>query len=297
MQRRLSRRRPLVRRRGLRDRRLLVPNYRQPLADGPTRRSTAVVEAGIAGTAPVVGHPLSSFMLSGTEFSASTLALWWTGHAYVLPVCTLIGIALLVRRKAASPWAYAALPVAVIAIAFLIRAPLGLAATSADYGQFNARVSWYTWPLHSMLAAFGRVSVQAAWIGSVGVPGVIAVVLALMPWIGKRASSAVLRSATLFTAAAFAVVGALFGGPAAALTGNRDPAAQPIALQEKAKATDPKTDRDGGSGSSELQPRRLRGLSWHGRAKGSWRAQPDPRVLAPRRPGLVPRADQKSPIG
>ena len=200
---------------------------------------TAVVESGIAGGMPGLGHKVQSLMLSGPGFTGSTLTLWWTAHAYILPFCAIIATWLLVRRAGLPVWIYAVVPGLVILSALIVHAPLGVAATSVDYGQYNARVSWYTWPLHSMLGAFGRLSPRLAWVGSIAIPSLIALGLVLLPWIGKRVTPTVVRGFTLLTAAAFLTVGAFVGGPVAPLSGNRDPAVLAVARNAKPKSTDP----------------------------------------------------------
>ena len=199
---------------------------------------TAVVEAGIAGGAPVLGRSLSQFMLSGSTFSDSTLALWWSAHAYILPICAVIATLLILRRKTAAIWAYIAAPLAVVVVSLLLHAPLGAAATNLDFGQYNAQVSWYMWPLHAMLSAFGRLSYRLSWVGPIGVPSVITLGLLLLPWLGKRLTPTAVRGVALFAAAAFVVLGAVFGGPVASLTGNRDPAAVTIVSSVRPKSTD-----------------------------------------------------------
>ncbi|MHB8636032.1 MAG: c-type cytochrome [Fimbriimonadaceae bacterium] len=201
---------------------------------------TAVVEAGIAGRAPLLGHAVSLFMLRGNSVSDSTLGLWWAAHAYILPACVLIATSMLVRRKAARLWVFAVAPIAVLIVAILVHAPLGSAATPLDFDQYNARVSWYTWPLHAMLGAFGRVSANLAWVGSIGIPTLITLGLVFLPWIGKRAPIKLIRGLVLLTTASFLLVGGIFGGPVAALTGNRDPAVQVVASGSRVKSTDPK---------------------------------------------------------
>lgn len=200
---------------------------------------TAVVEAGISGSAPVVGPDVSNLMLSGSKFSGNTLHLWWTGHAYLLPIAIIIAALLLWRPKLAPAWAFGLAAVPAIIAGAAIKAPLGSAATPADYGEFNARVSWYTWPLHSMLGAFSHFSPKLAWVGSIGVPTVLFAGLVALPWIGPKVTPIALRGLTLLVGTMFFVVGFMFGGPIASLTGNRDPAEAGAALQKKAKSTDP----------------------------------------------------------
>ena len=200
---------------------------------------TAVVESGIARGAPLLGRPMHDFMLSGPSFSGSTLALWWMGHAYILPVCVIVATLLLVRRNGLPAWGYVAVPGLVVVVALMIHAPLGAAATSFDYGKYNAHVSWYTWPLHSMLGAFGRVSHSVGWIGSTAVPSLITVGLVLLPWLGERVTPTVVRGLAVFTAVAFLTAGAFYGGQVASLTGNRDPATQSLLTHVRPKSTDP----------------------------------------------------------
>jgi mono/diheme cytochrome c family protein len=202
---------------------------------------TAVVESGITGGIPAIGHTARGLMLGGPSFSESTLALWWAGHAYVLPIVSLVAAWMLFRRRKAPLSAYAIAPIAVLGLALLVAAPLGARATDADFGQFNASVSWYTWPLHSMMVAFGHLSPNFAWIGSVAIPSLIFLALLLMPWIGQKVPNKIIRGTALLIALAFAAVGDIDGGPVASLTGNRDPAVGTASGGAATKATDPKT--------------------------------------------------------
>jgi mono/diheme cytochrome c family protein len=71
-------------------------------------------------------------------------------------------------------------------------------------------------------------------------PSLIALGLVLLPWAGKRVSLAVVRGLTGLTIAAFLLVGGLFGGPVAALTGNRDPAIEAVGSGSTTRSTNPK---------------------------------------------------------
>ena len=60
-----------------------------------------------------------------------------------------------------------AVPTAVaVALAQLVASPTGAAATATDFSSYEAKVSWYTWPMHGLLKAFESLSPSLGWIGS-----------------------------------------------------------------------------------------------------------------------------------
>src|SRR5579872_1526515 len=101
-------------------------------------------------------------MLGGHAFGPATLTQWWGAHIYVLPVLAVIAALVLWPRKAGGILVFASAPVVLALISLAVQAPLGQAATAADFGQYNARVSWYTWPLHAMMVAFSHLSASLA---------------------------------------------------------------------------------------------------------------------------------------
>ncbi len=93
---------------------------------------------------------------------------------------------MLFSRRGSSLYSYLTAPILVVILAVVAHAPLGDAATGADFGQYGAHVSWYTWPLHSMMGAFEKISPNLGWIGSVGVPTLCAVGLLLLSGSARR---------------------------------------------------------------------------------------------------------------
>jgi mono/diheme cytochrome c family protein len=119
------------------------------------------------------------------------------------------------------------IPVAVTGLAaFMGQAPLGRAATGVDFASYDARVSWYTWPMHASLNLFSKISPTLGWIGSGVVPGILMAVLVLAPWLARRSSERVVTRVLLGFGVYFLVaIVTVGGGGVAPLTGNRDPVA------------------------------------------------------------------------
>jgi mono/diheme cytochrome c family protein len=201
---------------------------------------TAVVESGIGGAAPGIGSTARGIMLAGTRFDAETLARWWMGHSWILPV-VLVTCSFFVLRgfRPKSAWLITSVAL-VLLLGKLVPAPLGLIATKTDYDQYNATVSWYTWPFHGLMNAFAQLSSSAGWVGSVAVPTLLFLILLLLPWIGQRVSVTAVRSATASILVVGLGISALFGGRVAALTGNRDPALATVKKVSGTPSTDPR---------------------------------------------------------
>jgi len=196
---------------------------------------TAGIEASIAARTPVVGATMAKVMLGGDAFNDGTAPLWYTIHHYVLPVLAVVAVILLagwLRRKdgVRGDWLRGLVPVAVVAIlGIAVPSPLGSAATAADYTSFDARVSWYFWPLHgAMRAANGAIS-GGDWIGSVLLPGLFALFLAALFFAGKRIPEKAARGGLAVFAAVLLALGIFEGGSFAPLTGTRDPATTAVA--------------------------------------------------------------------
>ncbi len=195
---------------------------------------TAVVEAGIAGQTPLAGKISSQIMLGGDSFSGSTLARWYLAHSELLPLAisvVLIWAALSQRKrlKYVTPW-LAALPVAAsILLAAVVAAPLGKGATPEDFESYNAIVSWYTWPLHGALTAFGNLG--ASWIGTALLPGLFVGFLATLPLTTKWLKPGPCKTIHGLFLGGFFACGVFFGGSFAPLTGNRDPKVGPVTGQ------------------------------------------------------------------
>lgn len=186
---------------------------------------TAVVEAGVARATPVVGGAVAQAMLAGPQFNDGTIARWYAVHLG-LTLLALIALGLFwtgIRgERTGRPWAW--LPVGLVGLlAFTIPAPLGTRAGLADYGAFDAQVSWYTWPLHGAFNFFSSLGPGLGWIGSALLPGLFAALLLAAPWLARRVSA---RSIQL-TVGGFLILamfaGVFYGGRFAPLIGDRDP--------------------------------------------------------------------------
>jgi mono/diheme cytochrome c family protein len=200
---------------------------------------TVVVESGVARGMPIAGPLTSKVMLGGDQFNDSTLGLWHMAHIGAL----LLGLAAFFLfwkaskgERSAGPMTWAPLFLSVV-LAFSIAAPLGKAATSADYNSYDAQVSWYTVPMHGSLNAFLRLSPSLGWIGSGAIPTLLVLLVFAAPLLSRRLSFRVIQGVFGALVLYFAVVTLAFGGGFAALTGNRDPvvAVAPLATTATAK--------------------------------------------------------------
>jgi len=185
---------------------------------------TAAVEGAIANRIPVMGAMASKTMLGGTELSDKTLPLWYDAHriglAIVLVVALIIGLQL--PKQKVPTWTVALSALAALALAVLLAAPFGTAATPDDYGRFDAKPSWYTAPMHGLLVWGDRLMTGGGWIGAALVPGLIGAAMVGLGFL-KKPKPAVARGLL----AGFALLGLLAtitsGGEVASLTGTRDP--------------------------------------------------------------------------
>ena len=201
---------------------------------------TVVVEAGISSGLPLLGKTVRTQTLAGDVFSQETLNRWWHLHEVVVPIL-LLGAVLallsldLTRFKKTFPWS-AVIPFLLLSVvAISVRAPRGAMATEADYGSFSATVSWYTWPLHGLMIAFGNLNPSLAWVGAMAVPGALVVLLLALPFVGRKLTPFSLNIAMGVIALAVFSTALKFGGPIAALTGDRDPKeAAPVATKPAA---------------------------------------------------------------
>ncbi len=187
---------------------------------------TAVVEAGISHSAPFAGGWVAKMMLGGDGFSARTLTIWAAAHFYIfglVAVAAAILLAISLRRVNLSPSRAlpAVLVLGALILAGAVSAPLGQPASLSDFNSFDARVSWYTWPLHGMLNMFNRVG--AGWIGAILIPTLFIGLLVLSTLVRKKQMEAGASWTIFLFGALFLVAGVAFGGQFAPLTGNRDP--------------------------------------------------------------------------
>ncbi len=194
---------------------------------------TASIEAGIAARVPVVGSTVSHIILGGNEAGPQTVPHWYFAHLG-LTLLAIGAIALAVREhrrhEAKLLPALAALPgLLAIVLAFAISSPLGSVATPADYGQYHALVSWYTWPMHGMMSMFEKIIPGSGWIGSAIVPGLFVGFLAALALFGSKVGAKAARATFAGFGLLFAVATIGFGGSFAKLTGTRDPEDTPVA--------------------------------------------------------------------
>ena len=174
--------------------------------------STASIETGIAEGAPVIGTIQANFLRRGESVGPATLSLWYAAHVYFLPILYVgLGLFLFLRfRKAHTPVSKVGLSAVCVVLAVigsLVAAPLGPGATPADYGSFAARPEWYILPLHTMLNAFQNIRPNLAFVGTMVIPGVVALFLVAMPWL-ERKPGRLGKSAAVILSLAFV---ALFG--------------------------------------------------------------------------------------
>ena len=191
---------------------------------------TAGVESAIAARVPVVGLSVARVMNGGDEPGPQTLGVWWTAHWLLLPVtlviAVLVGLALPARKGVKWPLALPAL--VALLLALVQPSPFGSAATTADYGRFDAKPSWYTIPMHGLLVWGDRLVPNGGWIGTALVPLLLGVALLALPFFKRKGSGA--GRAVLLGFGGLGIVAAITaGGAFAPLTGTRDPRAVPVA--------------------------------------------------------------------
>lgn len=188
---------------------------------------TLVVEAGISSRLPLVGPTVVTAMLGENGFGEATLARWHTAHILLLlPLllgcwACLRGYEDRERSRRTLTWILPSL--GVLALAFLVTPPYGPAAEVADFASFDARPSWYAWPMHGALRAAERIAVGWGWVGSALLPGALGLLLVAAPWAGRKRDRLV-RYAALGLGLTFAFAGPIFGGRPAAAWGLQDTA-------------------------------------------------------------------------
>jgi quinol-cytochrome oxidoreductase complex cytochrome b subunit len=156
--------------------------------------STAAIESGVAANVPVVG-PMQARLIrgGGDAVSPHTLTVWYVAHVALLPVALVI-LAALFLAMARRSGSRLEVPRAAVGVALLlllimgiaVPAPLGTAATPADYTSFAAQSEWYVLPLHALLTMAQRVRPDLAFLGTVVVPGLVVLVLLALPWLDRR---------------------------------------------------------------------------------------------------------------
>ena len=186
---------------------------------------TASVEGQIAAQLPVVGPRIARAALGGETVGPATLGLWWSLHSLFLSVAAALAIlyGLSSRLQLKAPrWTLLLPALAALALAVLVAAPLGTAATPADYGKSGALPSWYTVPMHGFLVWGNRLVPGGGWIGAAVVPALFGAFLLLLPAF-KKAKPAFARVALLGFGALGVAATVTSGGDFAALVGTRDP--------------------------------------------------------------------------
>ena len=186
-----------------------------------------VVTINIAKLTPFAGDTVASVMRGGVTIGALTLTRWYAAHVIFLPgvlVALVAGHLVLMRRQGISgpvrPREGAAFrfypqqAARDVAVVVIVLAALGALAwhgapplegpadpTDANYVP---RPEWYFLALFQMLKYFpGRLEV----VGAMVVPGVIAAVLALLPWLDRGSVRDPRRRPLVMLGAAFGVLG------------------------------------------------------------------------------------------
>ncbi|HWA83108.1 MAG TPA: cytochrome b N-terminal domain-containing protein [Fimbriimonadaceae bacterium] len=186
---------------------------------------TSVIESGVARRMPVLGPASANFMLGGDRFNVGTIGRWHAAHIGFLVLGLIAAWLFWVgsrgsQRNRSALWSPAILA---FLATLMARAPLGSQATSADFGSFDAQVSWYTWPLHGSMNLFSRISSDLGWIGSGVLPPLFALFIVAAPWLSKKLSARTMQGIFLGSCGYFLLAGIFFGGRFAPLVGNRDP--------------------------------------------------------------------------
>lgn len=211
---------------------------------------TASVEGAIAARVPVVGPLAARTMLGGDEVGARTLDVWWKVHLLALPIllvaAIVVGLAL-PRREGAKKWSLALPAALALFFALVVASPLGSPATSADYGRFDAKPSWYTVPMHGLLVWGDRLVPGGGWIGAALVPALVGAVLVALALV-RKASPKAGRVVLLGFGGLGFVATITSGGEFAPLVGTRDPRVRPTlvakggpGVQDKALAAQGRT--------------------------------------------------------
>jgi quinol-cytochrome oxidoreductase complex cytochrome b subunit/cytochrome c551/c552 len=157
--------------------------------------STAAIESGIAANVPVVG-PLQARLVrgGGDAVSARTLSAWYIAHVALLPVALAALGALFIHqvRRTRLRLAVPRVPVTVLLVilalgAMATPAPLGTAASPADYTSYTAQSEWYVLPMHALLVLVQtQIRPDLGFLGTVVIPGLAVLALLALPWLDRR---------------------------------------------------------------------------------------------------------------
>jgi quinol-cytochrome oxidoreductase complex cytochrome b subunit len=151
---------------------------------------TAVVESGIAANVPIVGEAQGNLIRGGATVGEHTLRLWHLAHVGIFSVVCLVllfAVPTFARRVGTTllraKWIAGSL-LLLVTFGFL-PSPLGDVATAMDFSDQNARPEWYILPLHSLLVFVNDRQIPA-FIGTMLIPGLVLIILVLLPWIHRR---------------------------------------------------------------------------------------------------------------
>lgn len=188
---------------------------------------TAVVETGIAGSAPVVGPAQANLIRGGPSVGPQTLHLWFVLHvaAFTVALIALLVLIPLLAKKLGLTlnkvaWIVCPLAIAIVASA-IFKAPLGNPASSGDYGSFAARPEWYILPLHSLLTISQSVSTNYAFVGTMVIPGLALLLLIALPWLDRSGHAAWSKGLGTFGALCLIVLLGIGGKDLAPPVGNQ----------------------------------------------------------------------------
>ncbi len=164
------------------------------------------VGTSIMGEIPLVGPMVQRIMLGGREISTLTLSRFYTLHVWLLPLILIVfaisHVALFRKAGAAGPFHHrddarvemfyprqAFIDAVFFLILFLVlvvvalRYPAILGPEADPTSDYLARPPWYFLPLFQLLKYFpGKLTL----IPSIILPGIILIVLALLPFLDKK---------------------------------------------------------------------------------------------------------------
>jgi mono/diheme cytochrome c family protein len=196
---------------------------------------TVAVEIAISERMPVAG-PTVANLIRGPQAGFGTLARWYGVHVGLIAVLFLPMILRKLRRdEDPAPTWKMAIPIVLLVLALgLLEGPRGAPGTLADFGNFTARPSYYTLPLHGALRV-GQLA-GAEWLGTAIFPTMFVGFLLILP----RLKDATGKLGFLTFAFAWVGITLGFGGVPAPISGNQDlPEETVSAPQTEAKPISP----------------------------------------------------------
>src|SRR5262249_43603585 len=143
---------------------------------------------------PLVGPAQARLVRGGGDaVSPRTLTVWYDAHVALLPIALAALAALFISQLRRAGYRITvpkpALGVTLFVLLLTgvtVPAPLGSAATPADYTSYGAQSEWYVLPLHALLVAAQRIRPDLAFLGTVVLPGLVVLVLLALPWLDRR---------------------------------------------------------------------------------------------------------------